>query len=89
MYKAGDTYIALRQCEEIEINGETVIFEETRHMVIVLEKPVEVIVDDGSHQETVKLPKHLASNEWLLVENLTKGITHWLNVKTVQLMSAD
>jgi hypothetical protein len=82
----GKTYIACRPGTEFELDGQMVEFEEERKMITVLPKPAQVIADDGVTEEIIDIPEHLKSEDWLLVENLSTGRSHWLSLKAYTLL---
>lgn len=78
----GHKYSAFQPAFSMEISDSEIIEFKEKHLTfIVLEKPTEVSVDDGQETWIEPLPKHLAQNDWYLVENIASNNQHWFHAK--------
>lgn len=83
-FKIGATYSAVKPYSAFnDLDGTLVELYEERFTFVNLEKPKEVIVNDGFSEWKEKIPDHLASDEWLLVNRNGKKKSSWLKISAV------
>lgn len=80
--EVGRVYLAIIKGGEIELEDETVFFEDQIAEVQILPKPAYIWTNDGSNQDIVieKLSGELLDSHWYWTRNVENGIERWISV---------
>ena len=77
----GQTYLAITKGGEVELDNETVFFEDQITQVQILPKPVYIWVNDGLRHTRVKekISGELLDPLWYWTRNVESGIERWIS----------